>query len=838
MATTYTVKWGDTLSEIAVKYKTTVNNLVKLNNIKDPDYIVVGQVLKLSGSTTAVQKNTSKKAKITTFGLQSNTTSTIYAVWSWDNSNTDKYEIKWEYNTGDKVWFIGNESSTTNKQATYSAPSNAISVRFRVKPVAKTKDKDGKVPYWKASWSDLNEKAKYTFAKKPPESPSVPTVTIDGTTLSATLTNITNASLVQFDVAKDDVPGFKKEKVAVSKTNSATYQCQIKLGSKYKVRSRSNKDGLYSDWSAWSNEELTIPSTPTEITECKVGSDDVSISVKWSSVSTATSYEVQYTSVKSDFNSDTPTDIKTVTVETASCTITGIETGKEYFVRVRAKNSKGDSEWTASKSTAVGKGPAAPTTWSSTLTVIVGEPLTLYWSHNSADGSNATYGELDLYVGGIKQVTPTFDYTNPDDTVETDIVKSYTIDTSVYSEGTQIQWRVRTAGATKEFGEWSVLRTVDIYAQPTLTLSVSDISSNVYTTTEIGDGTAFILESFPIRLTAMAGPDLQSAISYHISITSNESYNTTDNLGNADIVNKGEALYSQYFDAAEEESNNTFDLSISAGDVNLDPNISYTLSCTVTMNSGLSKEVSMVFLTAWLETDYMLNAEIVVDEDNYTAVIKPFCKDENDNLIDDILLYVYRREFDGNFTEIASDIPNTDDTYVTDPHPALDYARYRIIAMSTVTGAVSYYDMPDQYIGCKSTIIQWDEEWYDFNVEEMDEEDDRNWSGSMLILPYNIDISSKYKQDVSLIEYIGREYPVGYYGTQLGESQTWSTVIPKSDRATVYALRRLAKWMGDVYIRTPSGVGHWAHVSLSFNEKHKEVTIPISIEVARVEGGE
>ncbi|MGL4911520.1 MAG: LysM peptidoglycan-binding domain-containing protein, partial [Romboutsia sp.] len=43
--TTYTVKSGDTLSKIAIKYNTTVANLVKLNNLKNPNLINVGQVL-------------------------------------------------------------------------------------------------------------------------------------------------------------------------------------------------------------------------------------------------------------------------------------------------------------------------------------------------------------------------------------------------------------------------------------------------------------------------------------------------------------------------------------------------------------------------------------------------------------------------------------------------------------------------------------------------------------------------------------------------------------------------------------------------------------------------
>ena len=45
---TYTVKKGDTLSGIAKKYKTTVKKLVEINNIKNPDLINIGQVIKLN----------------------------------------------------------------------------------------------------------------------------------------------------------------------------------------------------------------------------------------------------------------------------------------------------------------------------------------------------------------------------------------------------------------------------------------------------------------------------------------------------------------------------------------------------------------------------------------------------------------------------------------------------------------------------------------------------------------------------------------------------------------------------------------------------------------------
>jgi LysM repeat protein len=53
VAATYTVKAGDTLSAIAAKYGTTYQELAKINGIADPNKIYPGQVLKLNGSAAS-----------------------------------------------------------------------------------------------------------------------------------------------------------------------------------------------------------------------------------------------------------------------------------------------------------------------------------------------------------------------------------------------------------------------------------------------------------------------------------------------------------------------------------------------------------------------------------------------------------------------------------------------------------------------------------------------------------------------------------------------------------------------------------------------------------------
>ena len=57
---TYTVKPGDTLSEIAETYNTTVEKLAKLNNIKNVDLIFIDQVLVIDGETPVAQTTTTE----------------------------------------------------------------------------------------------------------------------------------------------------------------------------------------------------------------------------------------------------------------------------------------------------------------------------------------------------------------------------------------------------------------------------------------------------------------------------------------------------------------------------------------------------------------------------------------------------------------------------------------------------------------------------------------------------------------------------------------------------------------------------------------------------------
>ena len=849
---TYTVKRGDNLTKIAdgrcgKEYAASIagntvqakiNTLVKLNNLKNKNLIYVGQKLKLSGSTSSSSTSSTKSnvPLITAFGLESEDTTgrAMYVAWSFSKDNLENFKIRWTY-YANGMWMSPTDHTTAEGGAafcsdTYSAPENATKVKVRIAAIAKKKkDSNGnETPYWKDIWSA--EKS-YDFSNNPPYPPSIPSIKIEDFTLTASIDNIKannlNATHVEFEIVKDNKASIGTYAAKINTaTNYVAYSHTVAAGSEYKVRARCKKGDRVSGWSDFSSSVGTKPAIPSEITTCRANTYDnnkVSAYLEWTAVQNAETYDIQYTDNKNYFEgSDAVSEV--TGIKFTHHEITTLEIGKEYFFRVRAVNQNGESDWSGIKSVILGTPPIAPTTWSSTTTAVVGEPLNLYWVHNSEDNSSQTFAELRLYVNDVLQ-SPDITIKNTDDPKEKDKTSVYALDTTKYPEGTKLKWQVRTAGVTKVYGDWSIERVVDIYAKPTLDLSV--------TTQPNGAGdVVYTLTSFPFYIHALPGPQTQAPIGYQLKVVANEYYETIDETGLTKMVNKGDAIYSEHFDIMS-----ALEVEMSADNIDIVADIEYTIICSVTMNSGLTTETSHSFKADWEDVTYDINAEVTIDKETYTALIIPFCEDENGELVEDITLSVYRREFDGTFKELATNIPNTNSVTISDPHPSLDYARYRIIGKTVSTGAVSYHDLPGVKIGGNSVIIQWNEEWSVFDATDEFSVERPPWSGSMLSIPYNIDISDSHTVEAELIQYVGRKHPVSYYGTQLGTSSSWNIEVPKEDKDILYAIRRLAIWTGDVYVREPSGSGYWANISVSYNQKHGSVTIPVTFNITRVEGG-
>lgn len=802
------------------------------------------------------------KAKITEFGLQKGTERTLFAKWSWSkkikvnssgvpDSNgtaketTDHYEVRWYYYTGNGVRFEGSFTTSTNKVVTWSAPDNATSVRFKVKPIAKKYKKNNKeVAYWTADWSTEKE---YKF--KAPDTPAVPTVGIQKYKLTAELDiTDTKTKVVQFQIVRDDKKVCATINAVPNKVKHVSISLDVIAGHEYKVRARAFTkyatlgltpffnpsdmiiqrvpSGEHSDWSEYSETVQTIPGVPSPSGMQVIATSSTSVRLSWTNVPYAKNYKIEYTTATKYFGSS-PSNVQSFgPVSTLNAEITGLEPGKTYYFRVCAINDAGESDFNKSPYpyVTIGKKPEAPTTWSSTTTAISGDDVILYWVHNTADGSHQTEAEISLTVNGNTTVIKSTQ-TTPDE--ETEKTYSYKLNTSSYTEGVKIQWKIRTKGILNSYSDWSIERSIEIFSPATIRVETNLVDS--------------LLQSYPLVLQMYAGPTSQKPIGYNVSIISKEHYSITDEVGNAEIVTKDQVIYNKTIDTSQ----NGYVLTVEPSDVRFNNNISYLIVATVTMNSGLSAMENVNFTTALNEEEYDIDAYVEYDGETYSAIINPYC--ETTTIVDDeefisqpetVELSVYRREVNGSFVPIMTGIQNGKGITVVDPHPALDYMRYRVVATSTINGTQEVRDIPVKPVGETSIIIQWDETYTDYSALDDDGTNtELPISSSILILPYNIDVSDDYNNDVSLVEYSGRERPVSYYGTQKGHSSTWKTDIIKADDVTMNAVRRLSNWSGDCYVREPSGTGYWANISVSMSQTHANPIVPVTFKVQRVEGG-
>lgn len=804
------------------------------NGVSIPNWVMsdTWKVIQINGDRVVINQNKSGSHAIMSAISASYLTSTESGGTSTTTvtDTLENYSVAWYYWTDDTdgVWFNGSTSTVTEKIATYSPPDNALQVKCRVTPNSKTRkvnDKD--TPYWTGEAVD----AVLNYYDTQPDTPGTPTVTISGYTLTATLNDITDSRVDYIDFLVFDGQNYFTTGRAQVKAGMAVFSCTVNAGGSYRVRTfalhwMGGNSYIYSDdYSDYSTAVMAIPAPPAGITTLR-GSSSTSVYLEWSKVNSAETYSIQYTTKLSYF--DASSEVKTISgVSGTHYEATGLETGEQYFFRICAVNSKGESAYCTPKSVTIGKKPSAPTTWSSTTTVVTGTPLSLYWVHNAADGSSETYAEVETTIGGVTETHTVKNDTSNEDTK--DKTNVYTIATTSYKEGTSIQWRVRTAGITKEYGPWSVMRTVDVYAQPTLALSVNNQSGEVVT----------VVTSFPFYIKGLTGPSTQAPLGYHVEITANSSYSTVDSVGRDVTINAGDAVYSKQIDTAEQLL-----IVLDPSNIDLENSISYTVSVIASMNSGLSVQEQTTFSVMWQDETYDLDAEITVDTDAYIAYITPYAKyikaegEEEPTTIPDVWLSVYRREFDGTYQLIADNIDAQTNTAVTDPHPALDYARYRIVATAKDTGAVTFYDAPAIPVGGDALVIQWDEAWASFAItDEEAVRTDPQWAGSLLKLKWNIDVQDSGSVDSELVSYIGRSHPVSYYGTQIESSSTWATDLSGKDTESLYALRRLAAYKGDVYVREPSGTGYWANIAVSINQSHDSAIIPVSLTIKRVEGG-
>lgn len=774
---------------------------------------------------------------------------TYYATWDFTPPQAGTlrgYWYTWFYwmgdykSNGEKLWFIAEEvdpdqsGNSTSPAVLYSPPDNAKAITIHVIPASTYHEVNGQqTEYWQGELRGYELSLPLDIPKL--ATPPTPEVTVDKlgkvTITVGAVDSIHggNTPSRMYIMIYDGPNGTSfYDQVYVPMSNgpiSARYSFQGTPGNIYRARAQHQYEDAkgtwyYSDFTDWSGTVSARPDTP-RIIECRADSS-TSVYLAWSGGTGATSYTIYYSDNPSGFAiSGDHQEITGIEAPGNNVyIITGLETGTTYYFYVIAVNDNGESAYSNMASCTIGKDPEAPTTWSSTTTAIVGQTVNLYFVHNSEDGSNMSEGQVEVTFNDKTQTFTVQGIGNDPQEDQEETTYHYTINTSTYGEG-KLTWRARTSGVTGNYGPWSVVRTVDIYEKPSISISVTDAEGTQIST----------ITSYPFKLTGVTTPSTQKPIGFSVSILAAQSYQTIDYEGNTVYIQAGDSVYSNYIPTSP------LNVEFGAQDVNLDSGQNYTVSVVVSMNSGLTASATYPIACSWSESTVRPNCEISLDRGPLSTYVSPYIKDDTGSYISGYTLSVYRREFDGALTEIATGLDSSGPITVVDPHPPLDAVRYRIVAISNTTGAVDYTDLPAYPIHGICIVIQWDEEWQNLRITQPDRLVERQYRGSLLRLPFNIDTTEDVTTDVELVNYIGRDYPTSYYGTVVNSTATWNTDIPDFDKETLYALRRLQKWKGDCYVREPSGTGYWASITVSFGITHLERAIPVTLNVTRVAGG-
>ena len=751
----------------------------------------------------------------------------VFVQWKDKKSNkTDSYAYDWEYYDG-KRWLPGSTGSSSPTEASvgggwyrneWSAPDVATSVRAHVKPVSKTYKKKKKTKrYYSSSYCPYHS---HSFLSDKLPVPEIK-ADLDDDGITATI----EVKSDDADCAYCDIEWYSGDvkvggKVDYSCKGEAVYRMTMTLGAVWKFRARvksSGKKGA-SDWSDWETLKAK-PAAPSGAAASALSS--TSAKVTWTAGAGAETYEAQRVADDGAYFDTNPDEVvSTDGIVGTTYSPTGLETGHRWFFRVRAVNDTGESTWSNITDTVLATVPEAPTTFDTEAAFIVGDTVRLRWTHNCEDESEQESAEIELNVGGDATVV----------TVEGEDLY-HDLALAGYRDGSEVRWRVRTKGVHPDWSPWSATRLFSVYERPSLMCVVMREDG-----TPLDEDTP--LDSYPlkVRLDASGGGGIVSG--YHIAITSSTDSSYTDEYGSDITVAAGEVVFDTDFNVSEDP----FTVSLQASDGLYLRNVTgYSVVADVSMQSGLRAVSDPVGFTVDFDaTVPEPDAVVYFDRDTLTATVNPACYaddsegEQTEDYYPGVVLSVMRLSQDGTVTMLQRGIANDGLTAVIDPHADFGECWYRIIATDPATNTSSVQDVfeESEHPTC---CIQWDERFTSRTADEAFA-DDMEFAGTRIDGLYNLQFEENGSVQSEDVEYIGRKFPVSYYGTQKGYTSTYQVEFDKEDTETYRKARQLQGLLDDVYIREPSGVGFWAHcTNVRISRSHDSRAVSLTVEAVRVD---
>lgn len=491
--------------------------------------------------------------------------------------------------------------------------------------------------------------------------------------------------------------------------------------------------------------------------------------------------------------------------------ISGLETGKRWYFRVRLVKGSGENlvygSWSKLATIDLSSAPSVPTLSLSQAVIPAGGSISAFWSYVSTDGTSQAYAEIceasitgsGIEYGDVIASTQTAQH-----------ITLYSDDLS-WNMGETHYLCVRVVSASGHVSdEWSDPVPVMIAEKLTAVIeSTSLVEQEI--TVEDNTRTIMALTKMPLTCTA-TGAGIGGATTLVIERAEDYHIDRPDETDFFGFKGETVALYS---------TSGEGQITINKEDLigALDDGASYRLLVTVNDSLGQSDTASIDFEVHW--EHQAVKPEGTAYIDGRVAFITPAAPEgfrEGDTCD------IYRLSADRPELIVSGGVFGT--TYV-DPFPAIgEFGGHRVV----------YRTIDGDYITEGNELA-----WLDITAEDGNMLDLNfsliDFDGEQLELVYDVTHSNTWEKDFKETRYLGGSV-TGDWNKAIGRTAALKgSVATVKDQATMRLFRRLAVYPGICHLRTVDGSSFACDIQVSEDRKYDSETVraDYSFSVTRVD---
>ena len=668
--------------------------------------------------------------------------------------------------------------------------------------------------------------------------PTITNVTTDSGTHKATITATNNSSvpdsfLVVRYMDDEDPDGFDIAIIPHGSSQVVGVQCPEwtntpKFGvyaaapaGCYEVTTRDDGVGSYAVSPTMSSDMDTeggiIPEAPATVTATPVmPSGTIRVTWKWSWADADTA-ELSWADHADAWESTNEPQTYNVSRMYASAwNISGLETGKKWYIRVRLIKTTAEGQafgaYSETMTVDLSSAPLVPVLTLSNGIIPPGGQVTANWVYSTTDGTGQGFAEI-AKVEEESDSDGDWIYI-PLAQVQTAQYVTLDADELGWAAGDSIDIVVRvTSKSGQDSDGWSDPRTVIVADPPTCTITATSLDSVTVTSTdEHGDPvteTVTALTEMPFTCTVEGAGDsgvtaiaIERLAAYHVDRPDETDYNGFE----------GETIA---IDSHVGEDGFTIGLEDLIG--HLDDGAWYRLVATVTDGMGQSASAYVDFEVLWDHQASAPEATVTIDEEYRIAIFTPTAPLDADptDVCDIYRLSIDRPQLVYEGAEFG--------TAYVDPYPAIgEYGGYRFVTR-TANGDVTTPDGSFAWLDTDDSLTT------RYNIFEFDD--------GQVLLDLDVDISNQWRKDFKETQYLGGSVQ-GDWNKAVSRTATVSgTAIPGRDDDVIEAVRRLADNAGICHVRTKDGSSYAADVQVSekYNYASGLKTYDYTLAITRVE---